>query len=622
VIITEIVEGRIRKLAAESSGGVALGADVDVYREVLEDQSLQQGWVKGCEDLAALSHCSPMQQALYEEGVCSYVVVPLFIQDELIGALHLEAVRPRAFTAEHVDTATEIAILLAVGIRQARLYERAQREIAEREQAQAALHQRTLELEDQNAELDAFAHTVAHDLKNPLSSVMGYASLLTELSKYEGPVRQENLDLVALQIIEGAEIMDRIVESLMLLAGVRKQDVVSKPLDMAGIMTKVQRSLASLIEGHQAEIILPDSWPTALGYGPWVEVVWSNYIGNAIKYGGHPPRVEVGATVLPPSIPSAGGEGKGGMVRFWVRDNGQGLSFGEQARLFAPFERLSQIHVGGHGFGLSIVRRIIDKLGGEVGVESEVGQGSEFWFSLRGVQQGRGIDVQSDRRRRVFSTYITRDGSESMSIHDISLSISESLVVWPGDPPVSVTQVSHLDKGDHATVSRLEMGAHTGTHVDAPAHFVRGGAGVDMLDLNTLVGLALVSEARAADALTADVLAELAIPLGAERVLFRTRNSNLWAQGECGFDEGFVAITEDGARWLIERGIRLVGVDYLSVGPFSAPRPTHEMLLQAGVVLVEGLDLSGIRPGMYQFVCLPLKIEGADGAPARAILMD
>jgi arylformamidase len=209
-----------------------------------------------------------------------------------------------------------------------------------------------------------------------------------------------------------------------------------------------------------------------------------------------------------------------------------------------------------------------------------------------------------------------------MSIYDISLSISESLVVWPGDPPVGITHISHLDRGDHATVSRLEMGAHTGTHVDAPAHFVRGGAGVGALDLGVLVGLALVAEVRDVDVLTADVLAELAIPLGTERVLFRTRNSNLWIQDRREFVEDFVAISEDGARWLIGRGIRLVGVDYLSVAPFGASVPTHEMLLRAGIVVVEGLNLSGIQPGMYQFVCLPLKIEGADGAPARAILMD
>jgi arylformamidase len=209
-----------------------------------------------------------------------------------------------------------------------------------------------------------------------------------------------------------------------------------------------------------------------------------------------------------------------------------------------------------------------------------------------------------------------------VTIYDISVPISESLVVWPGDPPVRITQPNHLDRGDVATVTRLEMSAHFGTHVDAPVHFVRGGAGVEALDLGALVGLALVAEARDVDALTADVLAELAIPLGAERVLFRTRNSDLWARGERAFCEDFVAITEDGARWLIERGIRLVGVDYLSVGPFDSPVPTHRMLLEAGIVVVEGLNLSSVRPGMYQLVCLPLKIVGGDGAPARTILMD
>ena len=209
-----------------------------------------------------------------------------------------------------------------------------------------------------------------------------------------------------------------------------------------------------------------------------------------------------------------------------------------------------------------------------------------------------------------------------MPLYDISLSISESLVVWPGDPPIRITQPSHLDRGDEATVSRLDMGAHTGTHVDAPAHFVPGGSGVDDLDLNVLVGPALVVDAREADALSAGVLETLPIPTGTERVLFRTRNSDLWARGEREFHAGFCAITEDGARWLIERGVRLVGVDYLSVAPFDAVTPTHRALLCAGVVAIEGLDLRGIGPGAYQLVCLPLKIVGADGAPARAILIE
>jgi arylformamidase len=209
-----------------------------------------------------------------------------------------------------------------------------------------------------------------------------------------------------------------------------------------------------------------------------------------------------------------------------------------------------------------------------------------------------------------------------MRIYDISLPISESLVVWPGDPPIRITQPHHLDRGDEATVTRLDIGAHTGTHVDAPAHFVPGGSGVDDLDLNVLVGPALVVDAREADTLSAAVLETLPIPRGTERVLFRTRNSDLWARGRREFHKDFVAITKGGARWLIERGVRLVGVDYLSVAPFDAIIPTHRALLRAGVVAIEGLDLSGIGPGAYQLVCLPLKIVGGDGAPARAILIE
>ncbi|MDH7486413.1 MAG: cyclase family protein [Anaerolineae bacterium] len=209
-----------------------------------------------------------------------------------------------------------------------------------------------------------------------------------------------------------------------------------------------------------------------------------------------------------------------------------------------------------------------------------------------------------------------------MTLHDISLSISEALIVWPGDPPLRITQPIHLNRGDSYTVSRLDISTHTGTHVDAPAHCIRGGLAVDALDLNVLVGPAQVVQALEADALSAAVLEGLAIPQGTERLLLRTRNSERWARGEREFATDFVALTEDGARWLVARGIRLVGVDYLSVGPFDDPLPTHLVLLGAGVIVVEGLNLSGVAPGLYQLVCLPLKIAGGDGAPARAILID
>jgi arylformamidase len=209
-----------------------------------------------------------------------------------------------------------------------------------------------------------------------------------------------------------------------------------------------------------------------------------------------------------------------------------------------------------------------------------------------------------------------------MRIYDISLPISESLVVWPSDSPVRITQTSHLARGDRVTVSRLDMNAHSGTHVDAPAHFILGGAGVDALDLGVLVGPALVVEVMDADLISPGVLESLAIPRGTRRVLFHTRNSDRWARSEPEFWEDFVAISDDGARWLVERGVRLVGVDYLSVGPFRETTPTHLTLLSAGVIPVEGLNLSGVAPGTYELVCLPLKITGIDGAPARAILID
>jgi signal transduction histidine kinase len=167
--------------------------------------------------------------------------------------------------------------------------------------------------------------------------------------------------------------MNNIIDELLLMAGLRKAEVELDHLDMASVVDEALGRLAYTIEERQAQIALPESWPLALGCGPWVEEVWGNYLSNALKYGGRPPRVELG-----------GEEQADGMVRFWVRDNGPGLTPEEQERLFKSFERLDRMRAKGHGLGLSIVWRIVEKLGGEVGVESEVGRGSVFWFTLRG----------------------------------------------------------------------------------------------------------------------------------------------------------------------------------------------------------------------------------------------
>jgi signal transduction histidine kinase len=233
---------------------------------------------------------------------------------------------------------------------------------------QRQLQQANRELQKRLEELDAFAHTVAHDLKNPLTRIIGYAELL------EGEfdtLPEEDLHGFVGIIARGGRKMENIINELLLLASVREGEVESQPLDMSDIVDEAQRRLSHMIEESKARIILPESWPAALGHGPWVEEVWLNYISNAIKYSGREPRLELGGAVEP-----------GGTARFWVRDNGPGLSEEDQGRLFAPFTRLHQVRAEGHGLGLSIVRRIVNKLGGRAGVESQVGKGSVFYFTL------------------------------------------------------------------------------------------------------------------------------------------------------------------------------------------------------------------------------------------------
>ena len=234
----------------------------------------------------------------------------------------------------------------------------------------ARLEQEITEREKLIQELDAFAHTVAHDLKNPLGATVSYAQFL---QKYSTKLSPEDLQKHADTIVRNGQKMNNIINELLLLASVRKEEVKLAILDMREIVAEVRGRLGFMIEEAGAEIVTPSEWPAAWGYGPWVEEVWTNYVSNAIKYGGAPPRVELGATSRAE-----------GMVSYWVQDNGRGLTREEQARLFIPFTRLNQVSAEGQGLGLSIVQRIVTKLGGQVGVESKgvPGQGSRFSFTL------------------------------------------------------------------------------------------------------------------------------------------------------------------------------------------------------------------------------------------------
>jgi PAS domain S-box-containing protein len=258
------------------------------------------------------------------------------------------------------------------------------RDITDRKNVEAALreseHQLRIyadNLESRNMELDAFAHTVAHDLKAPLATLTGYGELIE--TAYD-TLESKQVRRVAGTMGKMARKMGNIVDELLLMTRLESESVVLSSIDMGEIVTEACERLRTHVEAAEATVIAPDDWPGVLGYASWVEEVWVNYISNAIKYGGDPPRIELGFSYEDPDY-----------VRFWVQDNGAGLSPVEQSRLFVPFERLEQIRIQGTGLGLSIVRRIIERLGGEVGVESSgvSGEGSCFYFVLPVATESR-----------------------------------------------------------------------------------------------------------------------------------------------------------------------------------------------------------------------------------------
>ena len=224
------------------------------------------------------------------------------------------------------------------------------------------------EMAERIAELNAFAHTVAHDLKNPLTRIVGGLDLLRSYA--QTALDPDSQDILQISL-SGAQQMVQIIDELLLLASVRQENIVTKPLPMLTIVLNAKQRVQHMIEEFDAEVIVADEWETAVGYAPWLEEVWVNYLSNGLKYGGRPPRLQLGCDRL-----------DSGMIRYWVQDNGAGLTETDQNKLFQPFSRLAPQVAKGHGLGLSIVDRIVKRLGGEVGVESAIGQGSTFYFTL------------------------------------------------------------------------------------------------------------------------------------------------------------------------------------------------------------------------------------------------
>jgi signal transduction histidine kinase len=233
-----------------------------------------------------------------------------------------------------------------------------------------ALERANAALKESNDELNAFARTVAHDIKGPLGNIVMGADIL---QRYTEATHDKAVIEVAQGVGTSARKTINIVDELLLLASVRQESVDKRPLDMADIVGQAQSRLRWMVDGCEGQIKGPESWPVAEGYAPWVEEIWVNYLSNGLKYGGCPPCLVLG-----------GAEHEDGTIRFWVKDNGPGIPPDKLRSLFTEFTRIERTRAEGHGLGLSIVRRIATKLGGDVGVESTVGEGSTFYFVLPG----------------------------------------------------------------------------------------------------------------------------------------------------------------------------------------------------------------------------------------------
>lgn len=278
--------------------------------------------------------------------------VPLIVRGDVLGVLQILN-KPSCFEQEDITLAETLAVSAAIALDNARLIE--------------ALQQQKQELETRNAELDAFARTVAHDLKTPLNWVNGYMELLVK--DWDKLPELERIDY-AKAGQHGAQMMSNIIDELLLLASLRDADVKIGRVDMDAVLINVRGRVNPLLDQHNATLTVPDNMPDVRGYSPWIEGIWVNYITNALKYGGVPPVIQLDYHL------------EGDNVKYTVADNGRGLTASQQANLFVPFSRLEGERAHGHGLGLSIVQRIAKRLGGTVGLESELGRGSRFHFTL------------------------------------------------------------------------------------------------------------------------------------------------------------------------------------------------------------------------------------------------
>ncbi len=311
-------------------------------------------------DITVDMHTTPDISLFGSGTIRSLLAIPIICNDETVGVFEFINKTGGSFDNLTEEKAKSLVTASTIPITNALMAE--------------SLQQQIKDLEVRNEDLDAFAHSVAHDLQNPLSQVVGF----TELLKFKlEALSSEEREYVVNALGTSANKMSAIIQELLLLASVRKAEVAVEPLNMENIVSHAHQRLTHMVKAHKAEIVLPETWPTVYGYAPWVEEVWENYLSNGIKYGGSPPKIELGYTERPY-----------GKIQFWVRDNGEGFAPEVEKKLFAPFTDVRREANGGeksYGLGLSIVRRIIERLEGTVAAECIQGQGSVFSFTLPGI---------------------------------------------------------------------------------------------------------------------------------------------------------------------------------------------------------------------------------------------
>lgn len=356
-------------LAVHVDGKTGLGSGVCFPLEEFGGvEDLQQGKVLVVEDILSLSRPTSTDKSLYAEGLRSYINVPLLFQGELIGSFNLGAGSPGCFTSEYVDIAREVANPLAIAIHQARLHEQVRHHAAELEQR---VIERTAQLQEINAELEAFTYNVSHELRAPLRGVEAFGRALIE--DYAGRLDQEGQNYVQ-HIIDGTQYMNTLSRDLLNYSRLSSAEIYLKPVSLDRIVEKVMTQLEVEIREKKARVTVEKPLPQVVGDSTILRQILTNLLTNAFKFvdSGVQPRVRIWA------------EGHDELVRLWIEDNGLGIASEHRERIFQVFERLHGIEsYPGTGIGLAIVRKGIERMGGQVGFESVPGKGSRFWVDLQ-----------------------------------------------------------------------------------------------------------------------------------------------------------------------------------------------------------------------------------------------